>query len=452
MNTNRRDFVRLISGIASVPIASRLTSGCVVEQPRLSISHDRTETASAAEIRSDFPALHQRINGFPLVYLDSAASTHRPRAVIDATSNFYLHDNANPSVSLHTLARRCATLYEAARHTVAGFIHARYPDEIIWTRGTTEAINLAASSWGAAHLLPGDEILLTQAEHYSNLLPWRFVAARTGARLRFLEVDARGNLRCDQLKALLSRRTKMVAFSHVSNVLGHINPVSEICERAHRAGAMVLIDAAQSVPHIPVDVQTLGCDFLAFSGHKMTGPMGIGVLWARRELLDALPPYQSGSNMAHEWESVQAPLQFAEGGRKFEAGTPNVAGAVGLAAAIVYLESNGLTELWKREQELSAYALECLRRVPGLRILGSASSKDRISVFSFVLENFPVPDVVRALDERGIAIRGGDLAALPLLKLMGVTAAARASCYVYTQRSDIDALAESLCDLTRLPA
>jgi cysteine desulfurase / selenocysteine lyase len=441
MNTNRRDFVRLMLGIASMPI---------VEQPGLSTSLDRTETASAAEIRCDFPALNQKINSFPLVYLDSAATTHRPRAVIDATSNFYQHDNANPSVSLHALARRSAALYEAARCTVARFIHARSPDEIIWTRGTTEAINLAASSWGAAHLRPGDEILLTLTEHYSNLLPWQFVAARTGARLRFLDVDDAGNLRLDHLGDLLSPRTRLVAFSHVSNVLGRINPASEICERAHRAGAMVLIDAAQSVPHTPIDVQTLGCDFLAFSGHKMMGPMGIGVLWARRELLDALPPYQSGSNMAHQWESVETPLQLAEGGRKFEAGTPNAAGAVGLAAAIVYLESFGLTELWKREQELTEYALERLRRVPGLRILGPTVATDRISVFSFVLENLPVPDVIRALDERGIAIRGGDLAALPLLKRMGVTAAARASCYIYTQPSDIDALAESLCDLRPL--
>jgi cysteine desulfurase / selenocysteine lyase len=443
MNTNRRDFVRLMLGAASMPI---------VEQPRLSASLGRTETASAAEIRSDFPALNQKINGFPLVYLDSAATTHRPRAVIDATSNFYQHENANPSASLHTLARRSAALYEAARRTVAQFIHARYPDEVIWTRGTTEAINLVASSWGAVHLRPGDEILLTQAEHYSNLLPWQFVAARTGARLRFLGVDDAGYLRLGRLADLLSPRTRLVAFSHVSNVLGRIYPASEICDRAHRAGAMVLIDAAQSVPHIPVDVQTLGCDFLAFSGHKMMGPMGIGVLWVRRELLDALPPYQSGSNMLHQWESVEAPLQFAEGGRKFEAGTPNAAGAVGLAAAIAYLESLGLTELWKREQELTAYALERLCCVPGLRILGPTTATDRISIFSFVLDNFPIPEVIRALDERGIAMRGGDLAALPLLKRMGVTAAARASCYIYSQRSEIDALAESLCDLTPLPS
>ncbi|HYL84383.1 MAG TPA: aminotransferase class V-fold PLP-dependent enzyme [Candidatus Angelobacter sp.] len=421
-----------------------------VARTKCSTGLNLSEVPDAAAIRGDFPALHQNINGFPLVYLDSAATTHRPRAVIDATLNFYEHDNANPSTSLHTLARRSAALYEAARRTVAQFIHARSPDEIIWTRGTTEAINLAASSWGAAYLRPGDEILLTQAEHYSNLLPWQFVAARMGARLRFLEVDADGNLRRDQLEALLSPRTKMVAFSHVSNVLGRINPASEICERAHRAGAMVLIDAAQSVPHIPIDVQTLGCDFLAFSGHKMTGPMGIGVLWARRELLDTLPAYQSGSNMTHELDSVEVPPHLAGGGHRFEAGTPNVAGAVGLAAAIVYLESIGRTELWKREQKLTAYALERLLSVPGLRILGSTAATDRISIFSFVLESFPVPTIIRALDERGIAIRGGDLAALPLLKQMGVTAAARASCYIYTQPSDIDALAECLCDLTPL--
>src|SRR5215469_10049951 len=269
------------------------------------------------------------------------------------------------------------------------------------------------------------------------------------ARLRFLEVDDEGRIQLDRLGALLTVRTKMVAFTHVSNVLGLINPANEICERAHRAGAVVLIDAAQSVPHLPVDVQALGCDFLAFSGHKMTGPMGIGVLWARRELLDDLPPYQSGSNMAHEVESVEAPAHLADGSHKFEAGTPNAAGAIGLAAAITYLESIGRSELWKREQELTSYTLDRLHRVPGLRLLGPTVAAERVSVFSFALENSSVPDVVHALDQRGIAIRGGDLAALPLLKRMGVTAAARASCYIYSQPSDIDALVEALSNLTQ---
>ena len=327
---------------------------------------------------------------------------------------------------------------------MADFLHARSHQEIIWTRGTTEAINLAASSLAAADLRPGDEILLTQAEHYSNLLPWRLAAARTGARLRFVGLDAAGNPRLDQLGELLSRRTKIFAFSHVSNVLGRINPAAEMCRRAHRAGAVVLIDAAQSAPHIPIDVQALGCDLLAFSGHKITGPMGIGVLWARRELLDRLPPYQLGSNMAHELESAGAPGHLAEGCHKFEAGTPNVAGAVGLAAAVQYLESLGRAELWTGEQELTAYALDRLRAVKDLRILGSTEAADRVSVFAFVLEGFSPLDLARALDERGIAIRAGDLAALPLLKHFGVTAAARASCYLYTRTDEIDALVQAL--------
>lgn len=452
MDTSRRNFVRLMSGVASMPVAAALRSNHVVHRPDMSTVGICPNTMGPAEIARDFPALQQKINGFPLVYLDSAATTHRPRSVIDAISNFYQHDNANPSASLHTLARRAAALYETARNTVARFINARSADEIIWTRGTTEAINLVASSWGAAHVRAGDEILITQIEHYSNLLPWRFLTERAGARLRILEADSEGRLRLDRLATVLTSRTKMVAFTHVSNVLGTINPVSEICEQAHRAGALVLIDAAQSVPHIPIDVQALGCDFLAFSGHKMTGPMGTGVLWVRRELLDDLPPYQSGSNMAHEVESAEGPAHLASGAHKFEAGTPNAAGAIGLAAAMDYLESIGRADAWKREQKLTAYALDRLLCVPGLRVLGSTSAANRVSVFSFALEEFSVPDVVHFLDERGIAIRGGDLAALPLLKSMGVTAAARASCYIYTQVADIDALVESLFDLTRYRA
>jgi len=440
MGSNRRAFLRLLSSAAALPAV-----GAAANSPLTSLTFSDRMNA----IRGDFPELDQQINGAPLVYLDSAATTLRPRAVIGATSNFYEHDNANPAAALHTLARRAAGLYESARHAVARFVNARSPEEIIFTRGTTEAINLAAASWCSAHLRSGDEILVTQAEHYSNLLPWRFAAERSAAHLRFLDIDDSGALRLDQLDALLSRRTKIVAFSHVSNVLGRINPAAEICQRARRAGAAVLIDAAQSVPHIPIDVQALGCDFLAFSGHKMLGPLGIGVLWARRELLDTLPPFQSGSNMAHELPSIDAPLPLAEAAHKFEAGTPNVAGAVGLAAAMQYLESLGRAELWKREQELTAYALDRLRSVPGLRILGSTDPTERISVFSFVLEGFSPLDLVRSLDQRGIAIRGGDLAALPLLKRMGVNAAARASCYIYTQAAEIDALARALEEVRR---
>jgi len=384
------------------------------------------------------------VNGQPLAYLDSAATTQRPRAVLDALTNFYIHDNANPAKALHQLARRSAGFYEEARASVAGFLNARGPEEIVFTRGTTEAINLVASSWGSANLSSGDEILITISDHYSNLVPWQLAARRVNATVRVLDVRDDGHLRLEQLDALLSTRTKIVVFPHVSNVLGAVNPAKEICERAHRAAAVVLVDAAQSVPHFPVDVQELGCDFLAFSGHKMCGPMGIGVLWARRELLDAMPPYQSGSNMAHDLEIDASPAQFADGGLKFEAGTPNVHGAVGLAAAINFLVSLGRKALWAGEQDLTRYALSSLSKVRGLRILGPTEPNERISLFSFVVENREPLDVARALDAKGIAVRAGDLASLPLLKRMGATAAVRVSCYVYTTTADIDRLIAAL--------
>jgi cysteine desulfurase/selenocysteine lyase len=329
---------------------------------------------------------------------------------------------------------------------VAKFLNARGPEEVVWTRGTTEAINLVASSWGSENLRSGDEIILTVAEHYSNLVPWQLAARRANARVRILDVEDDGRLRLDQLDTLLSERTKVVAFPHVSNVLGLINPAKEICDRAHRVGALVLVDGAQSAPHFSVDVQEIGCDFFAFSAHKMLGPMGTGVLWARREILENMPPYQAGSNMAHDVELESGSVHFAEGARKFEAGTPNVPGAVGLAAAIEFRESLGLKDLWAHEQELTRYALSRFREAKGLRILGPTDSKDRISVFSFVVQNKQALDVVKTLDAMGIAVRGGDLASLPLLKRMGVTAAVRASCYAYTTTEEIDRLVAALAN------
>jgi cysteine desulfurase/selenocysteine lyase len=384
------------------------------------------------------------VNGQRLAYLDNAATTQRPKAVLDALTNFYLHDNANPAKALHHLAGRSAGFYEEARASAARFLKARGPDEIVFTRGTTEAINVVASSWGSANLRGGDEILITISEHYSNLVPWQLAAWRANATVHVLDVRNDGHLRLDQLDAVLSKRTKIVAFPHVSNVLGAINPAKEICERAHGAGAVVLVDAAQSAPHFPVDVQELGCDFLALSGHKMCGPMGIGVLWARRELLDAMPPFQAGSNMAHEVEIESVPAHFAEGGLKFEAGTPNVAGAVGLAAAIAFLESFDRKALWAQEQKLTRYVLSSLEKVKGLRILGPTESSERISVFSFALENRKPLEVAAALDKMGVAVRAGELASLPLLKRMGLTAAVRASCYAYTSAEEIDQLIAGL--------
>jgi len=438
MEKARRHFLRTISGLAALPaIGSVLTI-----EPRTGL-----DAAGATDVRAQFPLLGDSMNGRPLVYLDSAATTQRPRAVLGTLDNFYLHENANPSTSLHALARHSASLYDEARATVARFLNARGSDEIVFTRGTTEAINLVASSWGAANLGRGDEILITVSDHYSSLVPWQLAARRTGATLRIWDVSDDGHLRLDQLDTLLSKRTKMVTFPHVSNVLGAINPAKEICERAHRAGAVVLVDAAQSVPHFSVDVREIGCDFLTLSGHKMCGPMGIGALWARRELLDAMPPFQAGSNMVHEVELESAPARFAEGALKFEAGTPNVEGAVGLAAAVRFLESLGRKELWTREQELTEHVLLRLGKVKGLRILGPTKASERISVFSFVVENGKPLDIAASLDRLGVAVRAGDLASLPALKRFGVTAAVRASCYIYTSTEDIDRLLAGLQQL-----
>jgi cysteine desulfurase/selenocysteine lyase len=361
--------------------------------------------------------------------------------------DFYRHDNANPGRSLHTLARRAHERYEKARHTVATFLNAAQPEEVAWVRGSTEGINLVATAWGRSTLRPRDEVLLTLSEHASNLLPWRLVAEQTGATVRFVDVDDEGRVLLEDLDRKLSERTRLVAFSHVSNVTGYINPAAQVCAHARRAGARVLIDAAQSAPHIPLDVQALGCDFLVCSSHKMLGPMGVGVLWARRELLDTMPPYQAGSNMAHEIDLTSQELE--RGALKFGAGTPNVAGPVGLAAAVTYLNSLDRIVIERHEAHITQYALERLTAVPGLRVLGPKQAAERLPVFSFVLANYSPQEILRHLDSQGIAIRAGDLAALPLLKRFGVNAAARASCYLYTGTDDIDRLVSALHALSR---
>jgi cysteine desulfurase/selenocysteine lyase len=417
---------------------------------RLTSFYDQRQSDSRLRnIREQFPLLNEQVKGRALVYLDSAATTQRPRVVMDALTGFYARENANPSRNLHDLARRSAAEYDKARTVVAKFINAASPAEIVFTRGTTEAINLVASSWGGANFRSRDEILITVSDHYSNLVPWQLAARRANATLRVLDVRDDGHLRLDQLDSLLSKRTKIVTFPHVSNVLGAINPAREISGRAHNSGALVLIDAAQSVPHFPVDVHELGCDFLAFSGHKMCGPMGIGVLWGRRELLDAMPPFQAGSNMAHDVEIESVPAHFAEGGLKFEAGTPNVPGAVGLARAMEFMDAFGRKVLWEGEQELTRYALSKFESEKGMRILGPTQAKERVSVFSFVLEKQDPLDVVRVLDAAGIAVRGGDLAARPLLKRLGLNSAVRASCYAYTSFEDIDRLVTELQRIVR---
>jgi len=430
---SRRQLLNACAGIPALRFAARLTGAARGSLP----------AGTAEELRGQFPALRQRIHNHELVYLDSAATTQRPRAVLDVVGEFDSLWNSNPSPTLHTLARRAYELYEEARGTVAAFLGAKEAGEIVWTRGTTEAINLVASSWGMTNLMAGDEIILTVTEHYSNLVPWQMVASRTGAKLLYTGIDDAGHLRLDHLDSLLSARTRLVAFSHVSNVLGLINPAKEVCDRARRAGAKVLIDGAQSLPHLPINVQDLGCDFFACSGHKLLAPMGIGVLWARRELLEEMPPYQAGSNMAHN-VSLDGP-ELAHAAYKFGAGTPYASGAIGFAAAIRFLNSLGGELRWSREQELTRYAVARLSAVPGLRLLGDPAPSGRISIFSFVLEGVPVARLVDALDLRGIAVRGGDLAALPLLERLGVAAAARSSLYVYSTKHEVDVLLDALC-------
>ena len=428
MSLDRRDFLSLFTATAVIP-------------PVLLPGEGRSQIQRSA---ASFPALRQRIGDRPLTYLDSAATTLRPQAVIDALVDFYTTDNANPA-PVHTLARRAAARLTAARQTVARFINAASPNEIVFTRGTTEGINLVASSWAAANLRSGDELVLTRAEHNSNLLPWTRAAKQAGAAVRIVDVDDEGHLRLDQLKQLISAKTRLIAFSHVSNVLGLINPAKEICTLARQIGARVVIDGAQSVPHVSVDVQDLGCDFYVFSGHKMLGPMATGVVWGRLELLDAMPAYHVGSNMAHEVDFERASME--QGALKFQAGTPDVAGPVGLAAAIDFLITAGKEATWQHDQDLVRHGLTRLREVKGLRVIGPASAQNRVPVFTFVIAGKSPVAVATALDSKGIAIRAGDMAALPLLKRFGVSEAARASAYVYSTRADIDRLIDALVEL-----
>lgn len=398
--------------------------------------------SAPAAWRSAFPALRQRVNGHPLVYLDSAATTLKPEPVIEAIADYYRGPNANPSRTLHTLAGRAAAALDGARTAVAGFIGATDPLEVVFTRGTTEALNLVAATWGAAHLGPGDDILIGSAEHASNMLPWRSLAKRTGAALAYFGIDDTGGPSLSDLAARLTPRTKVVAFSHVSNVLGNINPVREMCALARAPGRIVVVDAAQSVPHIPVDVHELGADFLAFSAHKVLGPMGTGVLWGRRALLDTMPPYQWGSNMAHDADLDTERL--ADGALKFGAGTPNVAGPVGLAAALAFIERLGRQALVDHEHAISRRMIDRLGRLPGVRLLGTRDPAARVSVFTFTTAGRSPTDLARTLDSSGIAIRAGDLAALPLLQRFGASSAARASCYVYTSLEEVDQFANAL--------
>jgi cysteine desulfurase/selenocysteine lyase len=391
--------------------------------------------------RTDFPILDQMVHGHPLVYFDNAATAQKPRAVIEALRHFYERDNANVHRGIHELSRRATEAYEGARARTARFLNAREPAEIIFTRGATESINLVANTWGVKNLRAGDAILLTEMEHHSNIVPWQMLAERTGARLAYLPVTGDdGLLDVRGLDEALGKNVKLFAFTHVSNTLGTINPAAELCARARQRGIVTLLDAAQSAGHLPLDAQEIGCDFLAFSAHKICGPTGIGVLYGRRELLEDMPPFQGGGDMIASVDFFHSTWNTVP--HKFEAGTPDFAGAVGLRAAMDYLDALGRENILRHDQELAAYAVERLARLKGLRLLGPKTG--RAGVVSFLLDKIHAHDIVTAADQYGVALRGGHHCNQPLMKRLGIDSTARASFYFYNTELEVDRLVEVL--------
>lgn len=407
-----------------------------------SASQAGTNSFDVARIKADFPILGQTYDGKPLTYLDSAASSQKPKVVIEALDAYYRTSNANIHRGVYHLSEEATRLYDEARAKVARFINAPDPRECIFVRNATEGLNLVANAWGRSSLGPGDEVILTVLEHHSDIVPWQLIAAERGATIRYVDIDEDGRLRLDDLDRFLSSdRVKLVGVTHVANALGTINPITEIVAKAHAAGALVLLDGAQSVPHMPVDVQALGVDFLAFSGHKMLGPMGIGVLWGRRELLEAIPPFLAGGDMIRE--VTLKGTTFADLPQKFEAGTPSVGDAVGLGVAIDYLSALGMDAVRAHERQLIDYALAKLDEIPEVTLYGPVGN-DRGGVVSFTLGDAHPHDIASILDSEGVAIRAGHHCAQPLMERLGLTATARASFYLYNNEQDVDRLADAL--------
>ena len=403
----------------------------------------------AAALRKDFPILDQEINGHRLVYLDSASSSQKPNVVIDAVTDYYREYNANVHRGIYTIGEKATAAYEAARASVARFINAPDHREVVFTRNATEAINLVAYSWGRRNIRRGDQIVLTEMEHHANLVPWQLLVQEMDGDLEFIPITDDGLLRLDVFEVLLRLKPKLVAFTHVSNTLGTINPVREMVEMAHAAGALVLIDGAQAVPHVPVDVQALGADFYAFSGHKMLAPMGSGALWARRELLEAMPPFLSGGEMIREVHLRRS--EFNDIPWKFEAGTPAVADAIGLGVAAEYLMGLGMDAVREHEKQLLTYALVTLQReVPEIQLYGPMDAGIRGGVVPFNLPGIHPHDVAQVLDRSGIAVRAGHHCTMPLHERLDLAATARASFSVYSTRDDIDALAAGLREVLRV--
>jgi cysteine desulfurase/selenocysteine lyase len=405
------------------------------------VSLPQSRSASdISDFRDDFSGLQQDVNGHPLVYLDSAASAQQPLAVIDAMARYQREDHANVHRGVHTLSHRATELYEGARDKLREFVNANSRAEIVLTSGTTESINLVAQSYCRPKLAPGDQVLITWLEHHSNIVPWQLVCEQTGAELIVAPINERGEVELDALYELMTERVKLLGIGHVSNALGSINPLHDIIGRAKKAGIPVLVDGAQGVPHMAVDVQALGCDFYAFSGHKMFGPTGTGVLWGREQLLEAMPPYKGGGDMILEVSFEET--VFNELPYKFEAGTPNISGTIGLGAAVDYLASIGMETIYQHEKSLHAYMAKQLASIDGVRLIGTA--RNQASVQSFMLNDIHPHDLGTILDHQGIAIRTGHHCAMPVMQRFGLPGTARASLGLYNNRDDIDRLVNAL--------
>jgi cysteine desulfurase/selenocysteine lyase len=410
------------------------------------ISAHKAKAMNWSALRREFPILDQKVHGQPLIYFDNAATTQKPSSVLQALERYYEHDNANVHRGIHALSTRATAGFEAARDRAAAFINARTAEEIIFTRGTTDGINLVAQAWGAANIQPGDKILLTEMEHHSNIVPWQMLAERSGAQLIYLPITGDiGLLDLNRLDEWLTPEVKLFAFTHVSNSLGTINPVSELCARARKVGVTTLVDAAQSAGHRHIDVQEIGCDFLVFSGHKMCGPTGIGILYGRQEVLEKMPPYQGGGEMILEVTFQKSTWKNAP--HRFEAGTPDISGAIGLHAAMDYLDKIGRREIAEHDQELGAYAYAKLSALKHLRLFGPHIG--RAGLVSFLINNVHAHDVVTVADQGGVALRGGHHCNQPLMRKLGVESTARASFYFYNTTEEIDRFIEVVKEIQK---
>lgn len=399
-----------------------------------------------AKLRADFPILDQQVHGKPLIYFDNAATSQKPRAVIQALVNYYERDNANVHRGIHELSMRATTAFEAARARTAKFINARSADEIIWTHGTTEGINLVASTWGPKHLKAGDVILLTEAEHHSNIVPWQLLAQKTGAKVAYIPVTGdEGTLDLSKLDSLFTSRVKLLSLVHISNSMGVVNPVADLCARARKLGIVTIVDGAQSAGHMPLDVQAIGCDFFAFSGHKICGPTGIGALYGRTEVLEKLPPYQGGGEMILTVGYDKT--EFKPAPHRFEAGTPDISGPIGLHAAMDYLDAIGRENIWKHDQELANYAYHQLAAVKSIRLFGPKIG--RAGLVSFLLNDVHAHDVVTLADQGGVALRGGHHCTQPLMHKLGVESTARASFYFYNTKQEVDRFIEVVKEIQK---